>query len=359
MIKPLLRQQGGLKNLLLEHGAAATFAMDYIHAKLLGHRYELRGSVDIVSPAGNFVEVGMEGFFLEFSLNLVRFSLDQYLKNFAARKQQASFSILKQIIEALHRAAQLMQLTQYQTNLQDHAALIEGLLSHEILVIPTAYAGHAITFVKYGQWWMRCDRRKIDESLNGITLFKVGKPAALTPDFLYHLIYDKKEPGFIEQDLTEVLGLELVSRVLISPQMTGNCSWANVVACVPALYYLLTLKGAEPSPIVDTEHESLRLYYAWRDWDRLRALHYFIQEFDGADRKRKASIASLLAAVMFQRFRHDDATIIPLAKRILAILRQDKYSYILQNYLNFYAVSRPSPAGENLTKLIAHCDSYL
>lgn len=359
LIKPLLRQQGELKNLLLEHGASATFAMDYINAKLLGHRYELRGSVDIVSPAGNFVEVGMEGFFLEFSLNLVRFSLEQYLKNFAARAQQTSFPILKQIIEALQGAAQLMQLTQYQTNLQQHAALIERLLRHEILVIPTAYAGHAITFVKYGQWWMRCDRRKIDETLNGITLFKVGKPAALTSAFLYHLIYDKKEPSFIEQDMAEVLGLQLVSRILISPQMSGNCSWANVVACVPALYYLLTLQGAEPAPIVDTDHEALSLYYAWRDWDRLRALHYFIQEFEGADRKRKASIASLLAAVMFQRFRHDDARIIPIAKRILAILRQDKYAYILQNYLNFYAVSRPSAAGENLTKLIAHCDSYL
>lgn len=359
LIKPMLRQQGELKNLLIDKGAATTFALDYLNAKLLGHRYELRGSVDIVSAAGNFVEVGMEGFFLEFSLNLVRYSLQQFTKNFAARAQQTAFPILKQVVEALQRAAELMQLTQYQTNLAQHTARINALLQQELLVIPTAYAGHAITFVRYRDWWVRCDRRKIDETLNGITVFKVTKPHALSVDFMRHLIYDKKPAEFIERDMVDLLGLTLVSRVLISPQMSGNCSWANVVASVPAIYYLLTLGDAAPEPVVDTEHPALRLYYEWRDWDRLRALQYFIQEFAVADRKRKASIASLLAAVMFQRFRYDDPAIIPTAKRILSILRQERYAYILQNYLNFYAITRPSPAGENLTKLIERCDSYL
>ncbi|OGO90757.1 MAG: hypothetical protein A3F10_06715 [Coxiella sp. RIFCSPHIGHO2_12_FULL_42_15] len=361
LVKAILRKHSELKLALYEKGALARFAMDYINAKLLGHRYDLRGSVDVVDAAGNYVEVGMEGFFLEFSLNLVRYSLEQYTQNYAARSAKENFPILNVCIEALRTAGQLIQYVQYQTDISRHQVIIDSLLDRDLLIIPTSYAGHAITFIYYHDILIRCDRRKINETLNGINIFKIRKPNMVTKELIRHLIFDKKSPEFIEENLNKQLGLELKVRIIMPPQMSGNCSWANVIACVPAIYYLFTdgidLKSQDG--IIDLDHPALTFFQHWRDWDRSRSLQYFISEFEGSDKKRRASIATLLATVMFQRFYHQDSKIFPTAQRILKILRTPGYEYILQNYLDFYYYSKRTPSGENLKKLIDICDSYL
>lgn len=63
LVYPLLRQQIELKKLLYRYGAKLSFAQDFIQAKLLGHRYELIGQVDLVNAAGRFIEINYEGFF--------------------------------------------------------------------------------------------------------------------------------------------------------------------------------------------------------------------------------------------------------------------------------------------------------
>ena len=64
LVCPLLRQQVELKKLLYRYGAKLSFAQDFIQAKLLGHRYELTGQVDIVNGAKNFIEIKSLDFIL-------------------------------------------------------------------------------------------------------------------------------------------------------------------------------------------------------------------------------------------------------------------------------------------------------
>lgn len=360
-VKPILRRQTELKLLLYENNASANFSVDFINVKLLGHRYDLHGSVDIVSPAGDFVEVSFEGFFLEFSLNLVRYSLEEYIKNYAARDSQTVFPVFSLCIDALHAAAKLIKFQQYQTRLDAHYEIIENLLDRELLIIPCNYEGHAITFVLYQNILIRCDRRKIGETVNGITVFNIRKPENMTRALIRKLIYDKKDEKFVDEKLSRLLGLELKTRVLITPQLSGNCSWANVVACVPAIYYLFCggINFASDYGLIDYDHPALVAYRNWRDWDRLRALQYFIKEFDCDDKKRKASIASLLGSVLFQRFHYQDADQLPTARRIVKLLRTPGYEYVLKNYLSHYYHSKRTPMGKNLHNLLEVCDSYL
>lgn len=361
LVKPILRKQTELKLALFEYDTSARFAMDFINAKLLGHRYDLRGSVDIVSPDGHFVEVGLEGFFLEFSINLVRYSLEQYTQNFAARSAQQNFPILNVCIDALRAAGQLIQYQQYQTDIEQHRKIIDSWLDRELLIIPVNYDGHAVTYVVYRDVLIKCDRRKIDDTLNGINVFRMRKPDNLDKTLLRRMIFEKKEEQFISEHLVKHLGLELKARLMIAPQISGNCSWANVVACVPAIYYLFTdgIDFRSDNGIVDLHHPALQLYRHWRDWDRLRSLQYFMQDFGSQDKKRKASIASLLGTVMFQRLHYEDAENVETAKRMLKILRTPGYEYVLRNYLDYYYRNRRTPSGENLKKLIDICDSYI
>lgn len=361
MVKPILRNQTDLKLLLYENDVSAAFAMDFINAKLVGHRYDMRGSVDIVNPEGRFVEVGMEGFFLEFSLNLVRYSLEQYTQNYAARKSQQDFPILSACISALATAGKLIQFQQYQTDLSQHQVAIDEFLDRELLIIPSNFDGHAITFIIYKDILIKCDRRKINETLNGINVFRMRKPQNMTKTIMRKLIFEKKSENFIEKGLARELDLELKVRVLMAPQMSGNCSWANVVACVPAIYYLLT-DGVElksNNGFVDLGHPALELYQHWRDWDRLRALQYFIKEFANADKKRRASIASLLGTVLFQRFDADNPQQAETARRIIKVLKTPGYEYVLRTYLDYYYKTKRTKAGLNLKKLIDNAESYL
>lgn len=71
----VLRNQDAIKKLLYQYGADLNFAQDFINAKLLGHRFELEGRADIVNNIGTFIEVEFEGFYLEFSLEIVAESL--------------------------------------------------------------------------------------------------------------------------------------------------------------------------------------------------------------------------------------------------------------------------------------------
>ncbi len=361
LVKAILRKQSELKLLLYEYDASARFAMDFINVKLLGHRYDLRGSVDIVSADGDFVEVGLEGFFLEFSLNLVRYSLEQYTQNYAARSSKKDFPILNVCIDALRVAGQLIQYQQYQTDIEQHRQVIDSLLDRELLIIPVNFEGHAITYVRYEDVLIKCDRRKIDEALNGINVFKIRNPNLMTKDLIRRLIFEKKDEKYIHEQVEKRLGLELKARMMITPQMSGNCSWTNVVACVPAIYYLFTdgIDFTSNNGIIDLGHPALTLYEHWRDWDRLRSLQYFMHDFDAQNNKRKASIVSLLGAVMFQRFSYRDHKNIETAKRMLKILNTPRYEYVLKNYLNFYYHTNRTPEGENLKNLIDACESYV
>ena len=88
LVKPILREHKVLKHLLYEYGASTRFANDYINLKLLGHRYDLKGEIDILNSDGGFAELSLEGFFLESSTHILRQSLHQYVSNFGAKKKQ-------------------------------------------------------------------------------------------------------------------------------------------------------------------------------------------------------------------------------------------------------------------------------
>ena len=91
LVKPLLRDQKELKELLIQQGAQLTFAYDFINAKLLGHRFELTGYVDIINASGEFIEIGLEGFILEFTTALVKDALYRFISSFSTRHLRHEF----------------------------------------------------------------------------------------------------------------------------------------------------------------------------------------------------------------------------------------------------------------------------
>jgi len=239
LVMPLLRQQQEIKNLLIKYKANIEFSQDYINAKLLGHMFELVGTADLIDLKNNFVELDFEGFYLEFSLAIIAESLDQFKNHFAARELRRYTHFTKIIVEAINRAARLIKFQQYRVDTKKHLEEIDNLMTREPLIIPVGYEGHAITFIKMGSIFVKCDRREDSRLYDNVMFYQVGKPERLTSQFIYNLIYEKQSGDYINAELQNILELQPITQIKVAAQISGNCSWANVEACIPAVFFLL------------------------------------------------------------------------------------------------------------------------
>jgi hypothetical protein len=353
LLNPILRQQNDLKVLLYQYGAKLKFAQDYINTKLLGHRFELTGHVDIVGPQKKFVEIDLEGFFLEFTLNVITHSMMEYLNHFSSRHHRKHFPMLQYITHAMQNASELIKFQQYQVQLSKHEHTIHDLLDNKLKIIPVNFEGHAITLVSYEDLLAICDRRNEYDVADSIGIFRLAHPERLDNHFIKMLIFEKKDQQFITNDLPHFLGLQLLSHYPVSKQIAGNCSWANVEAALPAALAILSIDFEnEASPMISREHISFTIFRDWREWDKDRALHFCIESFYDASAARKASKLALLANILFQRCSIMHQQDLIRAKKIIRVLKTPGYEYIMKSYQQIYEYNKKTSHGYNFKQLV-------
>lgn len=355
LVKPLMRRQHDLKELLYQYGASLTFAQDYIQTKLLGHRFELKGRNNILDNTGKFIEIDLEGFILEFTLAMILDSLSQFKNNFAARGMRDYFNDIQAIIDAFNVAAELIKYQQYMIDLNKYQQRIEKIIEHsDLLLIPMGYEGHAITFIKLGNLWAKCDRGELSKTEPAVSISRIRNPEAPNIDFIKFLLYKKHNKNFVNKEINRLLDLEPLTTLPISSQITGNCSWANIEASIPAMFFMLEFnKKKKSARISEITEKAMAFYQQWREWDKDRALHETIENFYFASPARKACIAALLAAVLFQTCRYDHDKDLPRINKILAIFSSFKeYNYILKSYLKVYTQEHKTSLGDNLIQIL-------
>lgn len=356
LVYPLLRNQQELKKLLYQYGADLNFAQDFINSKLLAHRYQLFGQVDIVAADGRFVELDFEGFFLEFTLGIIQHSLERYRNNFAARRFRAYFNHLSTVIEKFATATALLKYQRYTIKIEDYAHEIDALLNNDLLLLPVAYQGHAITFIKYHDIWVRCDRGAQSKVDGTVAVFRITKPQRLNKEFIKFLLYKPQSEHFVNEEIKDLLGLVPIIQLPLEAQITGNCSWANVEAGIPALMFLLSLKKQNTNrDLARYSKAALTFYRQWLEWDKDRALEESVQSFAYASRARKASKAAMLGAVLFQQCNYHSDKDMLRAEKLLSILTIPEYSYVLKSYVQVYWKKRNTEAGKNLVQLLDLC----
>jgi hypothetical protein len=357
--KPILRHDGALLSLLIEHGADTTFVNDYINAKLLGHRFELAGYVDVIEANGFFTEVSYEGFILEFTLDVIQSSLHEFKKNYAARQLAERFYLLDILQTAYQHGMSLTRYQNYLLDLRDKRQEIDAILKNETLIIPIGQEGHAITVVRQGHLIAICDRaEQKDPSTPTVQIFYMNRPSKLNADLCVPLIYERQTLDAVKATLQQALGLQLMGRLDLPQQLMGNCSWANVEACIPTLIFLYGMHQAKDKAAVEAQKDlALTLFRQWREWDKERALQFCLQDFSAASEARKASKVTILAAIFTQSCRASRPFELERAKRIFPYLKQPGFEYVLRTYIKSYIKSKKNhPIGNNLKALLAHCD---
>lgn len=353
LVMPLLRQQATLKKLLMSAGANFDFAQDFINTKLLGHLFELVGTADIIDPYQEFVEVDFEGFFLEVTLGLIAESLFQFKTHFAGRQIRRYNQLTELIIDTLLRAAELIKYQQYRVDITKYEDRINNLIQQEPTIIPIGYEGHAITFVKLGNVLVKCDRREESRFMDNIVFYQMNRPDLLSVDLIKQLIYEKQSHETINYELPELLGLQPMTELKIAAQISGNCSWANVEACIPVLYFLLFSKATDfQTQIPHYKSLALDFFEQWREWNKDRTLNFSIQSFQQADSIRKACKAEILAAILYQCCIEETPKNRERAQSILMALASSSYLYVIHNYVRSYCYEDQSTEGKNFLQLL-------
>ena len=356
LVYPFLRGQADLQQLLMDYGAKLQVTHDFIEAKLIGHRYELKGRAIILNARNRFLNLDLEGFYLEFTVGLILKSLNDFSNSPVGARFSAYAPVLLQVQKALRAAAALIPVKYLKTRAGVEESKMRETLAQPLVLIPVSYEGHAISFVRYGHYLAKCDRG-VKHIVDTVVIQQVGKPALLNPDFLKDLMLNKKNKDYIQNTLKKMLQLETVCSLPARYQLSGNCSWANIEAAVPAMMFLLMFRGNWKAlgEVAALKKSVMEFYDAWIAWDQNRALDRCISEFYASDPKRRASLASLLAAILFQRCRPNRPAEVERARKILAILQRPECAYILKSYLRVYHSQVAGETGENFVALLKVC----
>lgn len=356
LVNPILREQSELIQLLQSFGAQPDFALDFINAKLIGHRYELNGWARILSPNQYFVDLNYEGFYLEFTVGIIMHTLSNFMKHGTKKQFKAYDTVLSKIARTLKAASEIIPYKYASEASADQDAHIRQVLSNDLVVIPVSYEGHAITFIKYGKLFAKCDRG-VKHIIDTVVISEVGKPIALNPDFLKELMYENHTDEYIYTEVKKILDLKPLSTLPARYQLSGNCSWANVEASVPAMMFMLMFRGNLESrgEIAALKKSIMNYYDTWVEWDKDRILDECLESFYKADFKKRAGKASILAAILFQRCRASHRNEVERANKILKVLTLPEYRYILHSYIKVYYTKMAGKIGEDFIELLRVC----
>lgn len=351
LVMPFMKGQQEIKKLLVSSGANLEFAQDFLNAKVLGHSFELEGRIDIVDTKNTFIEVELEGFYLRFTLEIIASSLTGFRNNFGAKKLRDYFPKLDIIIRSLYGAIALIQLQNYLIDVNSFVKKINALLDTSPLILPISFGGHAITFIKNNDYFVRCDRGEYGMHNGTVIYYKINNPAKLTKDFCREVLYKRQDPDFINDRLPDYLGLHKQKILNLPVQKTGNCSWANAEAIVPAIMFLL-LEQENPGNSGKNEAQALYFYDEWREWDKRRSLDFCIQSLSTASQARKCTKAALLCAILFQACDYENPNDREKANKILNVLIKPEYKPILKCYALTFAKSKNHIMWQNFTKYL-------
>ena len=353
---PILRGRKPLINMLIQHGADINFAKDYINAKLIGHRYELQGLCNIVNANGAFIEIDLEGFYLEFTIDIIRDSLIRFLNSYEAHRMRLPENEIQTIIQSFKNASYLREYKHYSKVAEQHRDNIQELIKMDLLLLPVSYRGHAITIVKHGDFLAKCDRG-VKKMTDPIVINTMGQQAPLNLEFYMSLLYKRQTDRFLKTDLYNILDLHPFVKLPITHQITGNCSWANVEASVPTMLFMLLYdKAKQESSKEKMVTQCMDFYKTWGQWDKDRSLEDWVLDFDKATFTRQKSKCDLMGSILFQACNPQKQTDITRAKRILTYLMRPHFKFVLRSYCNVYLRgSRTPPEGRRFKALLDAC----
>ena len=144
-----------------------------------------------------------------------------------------------------------------------------------------------------------------------------------------------------------------MTELKVESQISGNCSWANVEAAIPILFFLVLMQSKkDDQAMAYYKTLSLNFFHRWREWNKDRTLNFCIQSYREGDSIRKACKAEILAAILFQRCDMQNTADRNRIETILSVLIHSPYEYLLKNYLRVYYYENRTEEGKRFAEML-------
>ena len=144
---------------------------------------------------------------------------------------------MEQVLQAMKNAAQLTEYGRHKDKTPFMPA-IDAMLESNLLLLPAAYQGHAITFIKYNGLWAKCDRG-VNDLVSTVVVSEIGNPYLANKELYNKILYEHKTTQFVMHEVAEQLDLKTLITLPTRRQLSGNCSWANVETSVPTMLFMI------------------------------------------------------------------------------------------------------------------------
>jgi hypothetical protein len=336
LVYPLLRENSKITDLLIRAGAVESVARDFIEMKVIGHRFELIGSTLIADAKGELIDVDYEGFILEFTTKMLSDSLTKFFHEHSNKILNEYKHELRMICNAILSSSNLMKLKP-KLDVTVDSQEIRKILSSDLVILPVSYEGHAITFVKYKNLLAKCDRG-VHVKEDTITIYHVENTMFLNHSFLKDLVFKNKSSDYIKTELPKILNLKKLITLPARQQVSGNCSWANMEAVIPASMFLLKAYGKsnDRAYLTNLKNNVISLFNEWVEWDKNRSINELFENFENRPLERRIPIILCLCNILVQRTDPDVPSEFNRAKKICEFIQKTNFKGILSIAISKY-----------------------
>ena len=354
LVMPMMKGAREIVELLKQHGAQLSFAQDFLNAKLMGHSFELEGRIDIVDTNNTYIEVELEGFYLQFTVAIVANLLNEFRNHFAARTYKKESENFKIILNALRNASRLLEKQNYLIQIERYQQQIDSWLAVNPLILPVAFDGHAIILIKFDNYLIRCDRGAFGAEHGAVIFYRIGRASSFNKQLCKDLLYRRQGREFVDRTLINRLALTSEMVLDLPLQVTGNCSWANVEAVLPSLLLALKLRksGSLAAANKQLKQEVLDFYHYWLTWHRERELLFCIQSMESANIGRQVTKAALLATILVQTCQAQTTSDRGKIARILKVLNDPRFTPALASYVKILSQYPKHALWQNLQMIL-------
>jgi|GEM_PF-3792232 len=158
------------------------------------------------------------------------------------------------------------------------ASYYNKMMRGEMVIIPSGWDKHSITFVIHNDSLYRCNRGDESDRIHGIEEFKITKLSNLNIELIDHMLSSEGTSKFLQYGLIDILGLQKIGMVENPTQLAGNCVWTSLETSVEAAFisHFLNL-GIEKDGAHQIAKES---FLVWEEFDLTYTLKEVIDHKD-------------------------------------------------------------------------------
>lgn len=220
-----------LDNYLVNHGKSGdeNVINAYKGFKLFGLKYDLDGCMPLTKLQTHQLEcLDHAGYFNDLGAAAMVDSYNQFYSKVIAESMIPTWAnqAFVNVQESLNFSATVF----------DPKAYYDKIMRGELVIVPSGWDGHSISFVFHNDRLYRSNRGEHSDEIHGIDEFIITKPANLTVGLIDFMLQGQGDSTPLQFELIEILGLQKIGMVENPTQIAGNCVWTSLETAVEAAF---------------------------------------------------------------------------------------------------------------------------